>query len=49
MSLLANALDADFGFFDGTLSTSDEITRIIEHVRVQREREGVLLQPTSDA
>ncbi|KAL1661220.1 hypothetical protein GGF50DRAFT_105509 [Schizophyllum commune] len=49
MSLLANALDADFGFFDGTLSTSDEITRIVEHVRVQREREGVLLQPTSDA
>ena len=49
MSLLANTLDADFGFFDGTLSTSDEITRIVEHVRVQREREGVLLQPTSDA
>lgn len=49
MSMLASALDVDFGFFDGTLSTSDEIARILEHVRVQREREGVLLQPSSEA
>ncbi|KAL1742154.1 hypothetical protein HDZ31DRAFT_66231 [Schizophyllum fasciatum] len=49
MSLLASALDADFDFFNGTLSTSDEIARIVERVRIQREREGVLLQPTSEA
>lgn len=49
MSLLARALDADFSFFDGTPSASAEVAAVLEYARVQREREGVVLAPSSPA
>lgn len=49
MSLLARALDIDITFFNGTYSDSALVARILEHVRVQREREGIILKPSSVA